>query len=65
MKCSYIEANDRWEGKGGGERGEEGGKRKNVERSGWEERGRRQRRGIAHGWSEEEEWRGDIGDGRK
>lgn len=43
------------------ERGEEGGKRKNGERSGWEERGRGQRRGIAHGWSEEEEWRGDIG----
>lgn len=48
MKCSYIAANDRWEGKGGG--GERRGGGTNGERSGWEERGRRQRRGIAHGW---------------
>lgn len=34
---------------------EEGGKRMNGERLGWEERGRRKRRGITRGWSE-----GDI-----
>lgn len=40
MKCFYIAANDRWEGKGGGgeRRGEEGGRGTNGERSGWEER---------------------------
>lgn len=34
-------------------RGEEGGKRMNEERLGWEERGRRKRRGITRGWSEQ------------
>lgn len=54
MQCSYIPANDRGEGREKVEEGreEEGGQRKNVKRLGWEERGRRKRRGIVHGWIE-------------
>lgn len=52
MQCSYIQLMTDGRGKVEEGREEEEGERENGSGLGWEERGRRKRRGITHGWSE-------------